>query len=42
LVNKIDLRVLTIRNTTQWPEPPGQNEIHEGQLLRDLGKDRHD
>ncbi|KAK3933863.1 interferon-inducible GTPase-domain-containing protein [Diplogelasinospora grovesii] len=39
LINKNDLRVLTTRHTSEWPEPSGQMEIHERWLLTGLGKE---
>ena len=38
LINKNDLQLFTIQDATQWPDTPGQNEICERQLLRELGK----
>ncbi|KAH6668302.1 interferon-inducible GTPase-domain-containing protein, partial [Halenospora varia] len=35
-VNKNDLRELTIKDATQWPDSRGENEIHERNLLRYL------
>jgi hypothetical protein len=38
LVNKDDLQALASLNPTEWPNPPGVNEVHERRLLKYLGK----